>query len=225
MSASDHAKNLGTLLKRLASAYKPAPFDPREPMEEFVYSFLLWEATRAKADLAIKRLLSKVVDFNELRVCTVSEIIDALGVQYPRVEERAQRLLASLNEVYRREYEVSLDGCLKLTKREARAYLDSLEGMTPYVAARTTLLVVGGHAIPIDDRLAAKLREADAVDPDADPIKAAGTLERHIKATDGLDAHLLLQAWSEDAGADASLLKSAKSKRAAASSAGKRSRK
>lgn len=202
MSAIDHAKALGSLLRRLKGEYEaPEPVE-RNLLEEFLYSFLLWESSHAKAELALKRLLHSMVDVNELRVARPPELIGLMGKQYPRVEERAQRMRAALNELYVREYAVSLESLRPMGKREARQYLESLEGVPPFVAARVVLLRLDGHAVPIDDRTLAKLVHVHVIEPNYDVTHAESTLERHIKSGEALRAHDLLQAWSEDPNAD-----------------------
>lgn len=198
MSAQDHAKALNTLLKSVKSKYDPAELAERTPLEELVYSMLLWEAPASKADGAYKRIVASMVDFNELRVTRSPELVALMGKTYPRVEERAARLRAALNELFLREYAVTLDPCAAMSKRDARKYLESLEGCPQYVAARVLLLRMDGHAIPVDDRLNYRLMEAGVTEEDADCSKTAGVLERHVKAEDARAVHLLLQSWSED---------------------------
>jgi endonuclease III len=195
----DHAKALNSLVRALKGKYAPEDDLPdRSPLEEFVYSYLLWEAPASKADAAYRRLTHHIVDLNELRVCRPPEIISVLGKSYPLVEERAMRLKASLQEVYLREFAVNLDKCAALSKRDARRYLDTLDGMPPFVAARVVLLRLGGHAIPVDDKLLCRLVARGVVEPDYDCSKAEGVLERHVKADDAIVIHRTLQAWSDD---------------------------
>lgn len=151
-----------------------------------------------KADAAFKRLMHHVVDLNELRVCRPPELVSVLGKTYPLAEERAMRLKASLQEIYQREFAVSLDKCASLSKRDARRYLDTLEGMPPFVAARVVLMRLGGHAIPVDEKLLIRLVAKEVVEPDYDCARAEGVLERHIKADHAIQIHLTLQAWADD---------------------------
>ncbi|MBL8745706.1 MAG: hypothetical protein JNK58_05030 [Phycisphaerae bacterium] len=195
----DHAKALNALLRSLKSKYAPEGELPqRTPLEEMIYSYLLWEAPIAKADAAYRRLMNHVVDVNELRVCRPPEIIASIGKTYPLAEERAMRLKASLHEIYLREFAVSLDKCASLSKRDARRYLDTLEGMPPFVAARVVLLRLGGHAIPVDNNLLIRLIAKGVVEPDYDCSRAEGVLERHVKADDGIQVHLTLLNWADD---------------------------
>ena len=195
----DHARALNSLVRAIKGKYAPDDDLPdRTPLEELIYSYVLWEAPASKADAAYRRLTHHIVDLNELRVCRPPEIISVLGKSYPLVEERAMRIKASLQEIYLREFAVTLDKCAALNKRDARKYLDTLDGMPPFVAARVVLLRLGGHAIPVDDKLLSRLVARGVVEPDYDCAKAEGVLERHVKADDAILIHRTLQAWSDD---------------------------
>ena len=198
MSTTDHAKAIASLLKNLRGSYEvPEPAD-RTPLEEFVYSFFLWDASASKAEAAYKRVVNSMVDFNELRVTRPPELITLLGKNYPKVEERAERLRASLNDLYTREFAVTLDPCVAMSKRDARKYLEGVHGCPQFVWARVLLMRMEGHALPVDDRLNYRLIEAGVIDEESDCAKTAGLLERHIKADDALASHGLMLAWSED---------------------------
>ncbi len=197
MTTPNHADLLSALLKRLRKDFKvEAPSAPSDPMEELVRSFLLYDSTSAKADNAYKRIRSTVVDFNDLRACLNEELVAMLGERYPGGEERATRLRATLHDIFKREHAVSLESLRAMQKRDARAYLVSLDGMAPFVAARVVLLSLGGHAAPVDERLVDALIDEEVVEPGSDVAKAAGVLERAIKATEAVEAHLLLWEWS-----------------------------
>lgn len=208
----DPAKALTSLLKRLADelgepeAAEAPPtngIDAGEPvLAEFVWSFLLWESTTSRAAAATKRLAAAVVDFNELRVCLPDEMCGILGERYPRALERSQRLRAALGGVYVREHAVTLEPLASLGKREAKEYLDSLEGVPPFVAARVLVFALGGHAVPVDSRLLHRLVQAGIVPEETDAEGAAGSVERRIRAAEILGACRLFQAWSDAEGAE-----------------------
>src|SRR5690349_9289810 len=50
---------------------------------------------------AVRKLLTGVVDMNELRVCHPDELASLLGERYPRGLERCARLRSALNDLYR----------------------------------------------------------------------------------------------------------------------------
>jgi hypothetical protein len=205
VSVPDHAAAFQNVIDQLAGLYDPAPRGEEiEPIRQLVYSFLLWDSATNRADNAFKRLEETYVDMNDLRVSRTEEVMAVLGKTYPRADERVARIKASLRDVYLREHAVSLSSVASGGKREAKKYLDSLDGMHQFVAARVSLLALDSHAIPLEERVFAKLIKAEVFEPDSPIEKAVGSIERHVKATDGLQTYLLLQAWSEDNASDGS---------------------
>lgn len=211
MSSQDPAKLLQALLKKLTNRYGEQQPDPLtagvdegvDPLLHlFIYSFLLWDASTGQARGALKRIRETFVDYNELRIAFADEIAAAFGERYPRGYERALRLRSSLHDIFRREHSLSLQSLTELSKREARSYLDSIDGTPAYVAARVLLLGLGGHAIPVDQRIA-DLLAAEAVlgDDVTDADSAASWLERQIRAGEATSVAIVLQAWSDDEGA------------------------
>lgn len=208
MSTQDISRELASLLKRLRADHAgaldaPAPLpaiDAAEPiLGLLVRSFLMWDATTAKAALAMRRIEGAVVDFNELRICMPDEIVRMLGERYPRAEERAVRLRCALNDVYRREHRVGLEHLAALPKREAREYLETLDGAPRYAASRVGLLALDIHAAPVDGRIAHHLVEAGLLTTGASTDEAAAFLERKVRADDLREVYTLLQAYADDA--------------------------
>jgi hypothetical protein len=128
-------------------------------------------------------------------VCLTDEVAQMLGERYPNARERAHRLRASLNELYRREHGVTFEAVLTMPKREARAFIASLEGVPPFVAARVTLLELGGHAFPVDDRIRGELAEEGI---EAGDVESLGSwLERQVRGGEARRAYLAMEAWLE----------------------------
>lgn len=165
------------------------------PVAQLIFASLEWEATRAQAEAAYTRLMAEMVDYNDVRVTHAHDLVRILGPDYPLVHERIERLNDVLQEIFRREHATSLDNLENLNKKQARTYLDTLPGMTPYVAAQVMLVCLGAHAVPVDQTLTDLLKAEDAVDEDASLPDAVSFVERQFKAGQGLEAHLLLRAW------------------------------
>lgn len=210
---TEKAKQIESLLEKLrrqqGRAQEPQAAVPACPawcegdpvVAEFVRSFLLWEASPARAATAMESIGASMVDLNELRVSLTEEIVAAIGKSYPRACERAGRLKASLNDVYHREHTVRLSHLLERSKRDARAYLEALAETPHFVASRTFLVALGGHAVPVDERLLSKLIEADVVDNEtATPESTAASLEKAIRAGESAEAHALFQGWQDECG-------------------------
>jgi hypothetical protein len=204
---TDPGKKLAALLKRIRGRISEPPADPwqqerpqdAEPLLwHLLYSFMVWEAGAPCAGAASRRLHDALVDYNELRVCLPQEVKALLGESYPRVEERAQRLRAVLNDIYRREHRVTLAHLPELGRRESRLYLESLSGMPQFVSARLALLSLDAHAFPLDERLRDGLVAEHSLPADLALEEAAGWLERQIRAGEATSAYLLLEAWMNE---------------------------
>lgn len=207
---SDPGKRFVGLIKRLRGEFgappPPAAAEPGPPAEadpivdQMLFSFLLWETTTTHATAAQKRLREAFVDLNELRVCFPEEISAAIGERIPKSRERATRLRAALNDIYRREHGLSLQRLADLPKREARTYMESLEGMPSFVAARVSLVALGGHAIPVDERLLALLVQERALEADMGTEEACSWLERQVRANEVVETYFLLRSWADEEG-------------------------
>jgi endonuclease III len=202
-NATAYAKKLRGLLRKVKA--EPAPTEPpTDPIEQIVYAFMLWETTRRQADQAFGRLQRAFVDINELRVSDPIEIMQAIGDRYSKADERALKLRETLNAIYNIEHAVSLDALKDKSKRDARAYLDALEGIEPFVAASVVLHSLGGHAVPVDDQLVGKLKRDGIVDEDASLEEVQSFLENNIKAAEGLKTHDMLRTYVESGGTSSS---------------------
>jgi|GEM_PF-5452538 len=170
-------------------------------LRELVRSYVLWESTTTKADSAMRRIDESVVDINELRVCLTEEVASILGSGLSRIEERATRLRATLNDIFQREHSLRLSHLAGRSRKDARQYLFTLASVPEFVAARVALLRLGIHAMPVDERTLACLRHAKAINSDTDIAGASALLERAVKSGEGLGAHRAIQAWADDASA------------------------
>ena len=201
MSSTDAAALLAGLLSRLLRAGEPeTPTVPECGVEPLLYellrSFLLWEASPAKAELAIENVLNAVVDLNELRICLPDEVHAMIGSRYPRGLERAMRIRSALSDLFEREHDASLDILTTMSKRDARAYLLSLDGVPPFVASRVVLLRLGAHAFPMDQRLLKPLVAEGVFAAKATPDAAASWLERNLRAGEVRAAYLAIEEWA-----------------------------
>ena len=196
-NASQCADNLASILKDAKTDEPPPAPDNDDPIHMLVYSFLLWETTAKRANTAYESIINNIVDCNDLRMHLPHEIVEMLGSRYPKAEERAERMRATLRDIFVREHDVNLNRLTDQPKRDIRKYLDSLDGMVPFVAARVLLLAFGGHAIPVDDQLRSALIKAGAADESADIEELTSWLERQIKASDAVNGHATLQTWVE----------------------------
>ncbi len=196
ISATEAGKALKRLLGKAKNAENPFP-GVTDATQVLIQSFLVWEWNGSRASSTWARMVEDVTDLNELRVTVVDDYLEYFGGGCPRAEERADRLRATLRGVFHREHSTDLSGPAGGPKKEFREYLDSLEGMTPFVAARTALIAAGSHAVPVDERTLRLLVKSGVVDAHATIDSASQTLSRLVTAAQGLDTHLALQMLSE----------------------------
>ena len=171
----------------------PDPACPKgtdAPLARLVESFMWWEAGARHAPAAVEKLCAELVDYNELRICLPDEVLAIIGTKYPKGQERCERLNAALNAVYNREHALNLETMLSMPKREARVYLDGLDGITPFIASRVMLLTLGAHAFPVDSRVAGVLGEASIAETVEQPAQIAAKMERLLRAGECREIYL-----------------------------------
>lgn len=168
-------------------------------INEMMVSLLLWESTIAHAEKGFERIRSELVDLNELRVCTPDELVAVLGSRMPRCNERALRMITVLNSIYDRENALSLAHLREMNKKDAQAYLSSIDGLPVYAASRVVLFGLGLHAFPLDERIARKLAGEDVITTGTTPEQQTAQLERGVRASDTLEAYTLVEHWSQGA--------------------------
>ncbi|MBX3362300.1 MAG: hypothetical protein KF912_03200 [Phycisphaeraceae bacterium] len=201
--SADPVRKLHAFLKKLPPSTEDRSVvrsrsDRADPvLQELVLSFLAWEVGLTAAKRSLSQIDDATADYNELRVCLPHELARMVTVHDDRFEERSLRLRSVLNDIYRREHELSLSHLLQLPKRDARAYMDSLDGMPPYVSSRVCLLTLGAHAVPVDSRIVQALRGEGCIpaELDASPhSECASWLEHHIRAEDSHAFYVSLEA-------------------------------
>ena len=176
---------------------KPELPEPDNPLHRLGIAILGVRYGDVDARRAIDHLFAVMADWNEVRVSRPVEINAAIGDANPERLEYCQRLINALQSVYNRENRLSLDGLKQLGRREARQYLEGLNGVDEYAVASVALWSLGGHAIPIDDRLLQALRDAELAHPDADRGEVQAFLERHIAASEAKEFCIRMGSFGE----------------------------
>ncbi len=195
----ESTKQLSSLLRKLKKPSGP-PEENGGPLAVLVKSFLMWDSTTAKAESPFQRITDHDVDFNDLRVSMPQEIVEWIGPRYPLALDRSQRLRAVLRHTYKREHAVSFDRLTGMGRREIKRYLRSLDGITPYVADRVTLLCFDAHCIPVDERLRNALVKAGITEESVEIGELSSWLTRQVPAAEALPTHRALQAWADRVG-------------------------
>lgn len=197
--ATQFARRIKQLFRTLRSkhgkAQRPAVGDP---ITQLVLGILTRDTAESKAREALDKLREAVVDYNELRVVSPLELAEAIS-GYPDGRSKTEDISRALNKIFAIEHIVSLDRLSEMSARDARTYLDRIDGLEPYTRARVRLLGMNQHAIPLDEAMLAFLRKHEIVDPAATHEEIQAFLERQIDADDALEFVVLLRkhAWVE----------------------------
>lgn len=190
---SEYATKIKRLYRQMLKQFgKPEVPEPTDPIDQLILGILSACTTDQKAAAVYRRLREQTVDLNELRVTPAVELAEMIGTGVPLAREKAQRIVDALNAVRRRQDKLDLSFLHQRTRREAREYLESLEGVDKAAAASVVLFSLGGHAIPVDDQVLYFLRQEELVDPAADLGEVQSFLERTILAEDAAAFSILL---------------------------------
>lgn len=188
-----YSKELKKLLAHLKRTFTVEEEPGDDLTTELVLACLSQNTTEAKARTALHRLRGSFVDMNELRVSRSAEIAEVLGKSYPEPRTTARQIAKLLHGVYEQLDTLSLESLREMGKREAKAWLEALEGSDAYVVSRLMLRGLGAHAVPVNEAMLAMLREEGVVDPEADAATVQGFLERQISAQHVLRDYQLLR--------------------------------
>lgn len=193
-----YARRVKKLYSRLKNTYgRPQiPEEPTDPVDQLILGLLSVEASEAKAHRALTALGEAMVDINEVRVSTSAEVAAAIATHVPDSTACADAIRASLNAIFKREHALSLDHLQKTGLREAKQYLERLDGVDAGAAASVLLWSLGGHAIPVDRRMHQALRRENCVEPSASRGEVQAFLERNISASDAKMFCLLMNRLS-----------------------------
>lgn len=209
--SADPVKKLHAFIKRLPplpdqrAADRPGSHTSDSVVLELMRSFFIWESGVRAGARSLAQLDAATADYNEVRVCLPHEVGRIVTQHDAKFEERVLRLRSVLNHVYRREHDLLLAHLLQQPKRDARAYLESLDGMPPFVSARVCVTALGAHGVPVDSRVISALVAEKALPSEletAPHAECASWLEHHIRADESASVHHRLEAHL-DALADA----------------------
>ena len=193
-NSTEYAGRLLRLCRKLRrSLGAPAEGEHDDPVEEIVLGFFSSVASEAKALTALNKVKKHFVDFNELRVCRDVELVQLLGSTFPQSREVGQNIVKVLQQIFDHNDSIHLGQLRESGKREAKTFLEKIEGLNAYVTARVMLLCLEAHAFPVHKPMLTMLRGEEVVAPDVDEAEVQGFLERQIPAKDILKYYLLLR--------------------------------
>lgn len=150
-------------------------------LEQFLYGICREGATREAADRAFAALRSRFFDWNEVRVSSRAEVEEALG-DLPNVEQRAQRILDFLQEVFETTFSFDLEGLHKKGIKQAAKTLTRYQAARDddFICSWVTQRTLGGHAIPLDGPTLRVCERLGLIESEQEDREAVRTSLEHL---------------------------------------------
>jgi len=187
-------KKLFTKLKRAGGKVDFPSFE--DPMEQLLHGGLSTFASPSRADAALVKLHDAIVDLNELRVTPIAEIVEIIGVDYPKCRKAAEEVSRILNAVFNRIHGLDLSFLKTSYRRPADAFLNSLDGVGAHAKATVMLCCLKAHVIPVDVYMHAFLQKSGCIPVGASVEDAQKFLARQIKERDAVSFYVLLKRYA-----------------------------
>lgn len=187
MSSKNRGDRIQLLQKVVSKHFTPvlAPKD-RNILEHLIYACCLEDAPYDLADEAFHRLQEFFVDWNEVRVTTVTELVEHLS-NLPAPATAATRVKKCLQSIFETRYSFDVEELAKMNQGKAIAELEKLAGMSKFVLNYVTQNAFGGHAIPVSDNIVKVLLATEIMsDSEAEKGQIPG-LERTVTKTKGAE--------------------------------------
>jgi len=186
MVAPNKQRTLTKLLTLLGKSY-----DSQLPKELSVLDHLLLGVIQegmgfATAIDAHQKLLTQFHDLNELRVSHVDEVTEALAQDVPDRPIKAKRILQILQFVFETTYSYDLEQMKKKPLKQAQKQLSKIQGTNSFIVNAVVQRSLGGHALPVDDGMAAVLRLLQIIEEEETNEQLQATLEHLIPKAKGM---------------------------------------
>ena len=199
-NSKDYSKKIQKLYRSLSHKYPKVPKVSHEiVVDAIIYAVISAEMSEKTADSVIKKFAEFFVDWNDLRVSRSEEIVEVLGKDNQVTMDIASSITRILNGIFNEYHKVSLEALKKIGKRPAKQALEKIDGINRFVVDYCLLTALGGHAVPLTDKMIKYLRANELVNPDADEQQIGGFLAKQISAKDGYEFYALLRLESESA--------------------------
>jgi endonuclease III len=197
-NSKEYAKKIQTLYRSLSHKHPKAQEATHdEVVDSIIFALINAELNEKAAEAAMTRFTNHFIDWNDLRVSRMEEIVDVLGKDTPATKDIASAIVKVLRAIFDTYHKVNLEALKKVGKRPARQALEKIDGLSRYAIDYCMLIALKGHAIPLTSKMLDYLRSHELVDPDADEQQISGFLVKQIPAKNGYHFYVLLRHESE----------------------------
>ena len=146
----EKTRSVKRYLKALERRHKPAyPPEPISVLEKLIFHLLAHEAPPTNATRAMRLMRDEFVDWNDLRVASISEITTIL--EQCRIDsEVAYTLKEVLGEIFNVGHSVSLDFLVEEPLDEAKKFVNRLKKLPPWAGVYLLVITGQSNAVPLD---------------------------------------------------------------------------
>lgn len=169
-------------------------------LECVVFSILRENHSIEAAQAAFEKLANRdnFIDWNDLRVSQLDEIRGYLA-GYADPDHRGSSIKRFLRELFRKNYKFEVEGLSRKTWKEAREELSSYETLSnDFHLSQVQALLFGGHAFPVDQRIALMLKRLGLADAAGDAVSIRALIEKNISKAQILQAIRLFDKFVEN---------------------------
>ncbi|MFK7734644.1 MAG: hypothetical protein AB8B50_01365 [Pirellulaceae bacterium] len=187
MSTKNRGDKIQLLHKVVTKHFTPvdAPSD-RSVLEQMIYACCLEDADYEAAEDAFLRLQESFIDWNEVRVTTITELSESL-VSLPDPAAAAVRVKKNLQSLFESRYSFDIDDMIKMNQGKAVQELEKLAGMSKFVLGYVVQNALGGHSIPVSKSILHILLETEIISENEAAKWQVPGLERTVPKTKGQD--------------------------------------
>lgn len=194
-------KVVNHLFTALGKHAKTKPMEGRPVLEQFIYAILRENATRDTADQAFKSLQEHFYDWNEVRVSSAQEIVETLEGIVADPQNRAQRVIDFLQEIFETTYSFDLEPLLEVLQKkglkQASKQLSRYQAANDYAVAWVMQHSLGGHAIPLDSAAQRVLKRLGLIEDENDLEALRASIEHQIPKAKGTQFVDLISALAD----------------------------
>jgi endonuclease III len=198
MTSVSRTAQFAKVHKVLKKHCKPAtPGAGRTVIEHLLFACCLEDAHHDAAEEGFAALVHTFFDWNEVRVTSISELSEVMAC-LPDPRAAANRIKRVLHSVFEATFNFDLEDLRKKNLGPTIAWLEKLDGTTPFVVSYVVQAALGGHAIPIDAGTMAALCVLELV---SEKDAAAGVvpgLERAVAKSKGIEFASMLHELGAD---------------------------
>jgi len=198
--SKEYSKKVASFFKKYRGKTVLKPFESEDKVDSLVYAVLYEHLKTEDVNAFVTLMRSHFVDWNDLRVSRLEEIVDVLSQSPLPVDQKkkvSQQLVTCLNSVFTKYDRISFEDIEELGKRQAYQELETLSAFTPFVINFLMLNFKGSHSLPLNSMMIDYAKKEGLVHPDSTYQEVSSFLERQVPVDDIYNFYLILRQMAE----------------------------